>query len=78
MNMEKEIKKSMCGERIKKGICPRCRGTGFSRAFNRKSRYSEKIRKRAKSLVEQGLTLRVIAKKLNINHPQTIRNILRV
>lgn len=67
----------MHGKRIKiKGICPRCRGTGKARAFNRKSKYTEKDRKRAEKLFDKKLTLREIAKKMKIKHPQTIKNIL--
>ena len=60
----------------KKGICPRCLGTGFSRQFNREQKYDEKLRLKAEKLFEKGLSLRLIAKELKINHPQTIKNIL--
>jgi DNA-binding LacI/PurR family transcriptional regulator len=67
------------GKRIKgKGICPRCHGTGNSRAFNRYSKYSKITREKAQELIAKGFTLRYIARKLKINHPQTIKNIVRV
>lgn len=67
----------MFGKRIKqKGICPRCKGTGKARAFNRFPKYSEKVRNKAEKLFDKGFTLREIAKKLKIKHPQTIKNIL--
>ena len=61
---------------IKKGICPRCNGTGKARQFNRLQKYSEKLRIKAEKLHNKGFTLREIAKKLRLNHPQTIKNIL--
>lgn len=65
------------GKRItKKGICPRCCGTGKARTFNRQEKYPEKIRIKAEKLFDMGLTLRNIAQKLKISHPQTIKNIL--
>lgn len=67
----------MQGKRVKtKTICPRCNGTGFARNFNRNQKYSEKTRQKAEVLFDQGLTLREIAKRLKIKHPQTVRNIL--
>lgn len=58
------------------GICPRCHGTGKARLFNRSSKYNEKIRDKAVELYDKNFSLREIAKKLKINHPQTIKNIL--
>lgn len=67
---------SFHGKRIKKGICPRCNGTGFSRAFNRESKFSSDTRIRAEKLFNEGVTLRGIAKELGLKHPQTIKFIL--
>jgi hypothetical protein len=66
------------GERIKtKGVCPRCLGTGKARAYNRKQKYDQKIRDKCAKLFDKGLTLREIANKLGLNHPQTVKNIMR-
>ena len=59
-----------------KRVCPRCHGTGVSRAFNRLPKYSERTRDKAAKLFDAGLSLRQIAKKLHINSPQTVKNIL--
>ena len=59
-----------------KTTCPRCHGTGKARAFNRNQKYSEKLRERIKKLYDKGYSLRKIANKLALNHPQTVKNIL--
>ena len=65
------------GKRKKElGICPRCKGTGKSRQFNRSPKYSEAVRTKAEKLFDKNLSLREIAKRLKIKHPQTIKNIL--
>lgn len=64
------------GKRKTKSICPRCQGTGYSRAFNRNPKYSEKIKDRAEKLFLVGHTLREIADELDLKHPQTVKNIL--
>ena len=67
----------MQGKKIKtKCVCPRCGGTGKARQFNRVEKYNDKVRQRAIVLFDKGLSLREIATKLKINHPQTIKNIL--
>jgi transposase-like protein len=60
----------------KKGICQRCNGTGFSRQFNRNPKYSKEIRKKCVELFDKDLSLREIAKRLKLKHPQTVKNIL--
>lgn len=67
----------MQGKVIKKvGRCPRCGGTGRARQFNKEQKYNEKTRTRAAVLYESGVSLRVIAKRLGIKHPQTVKNII--
>lgn len=61
---------------VKSGVCPRCRGTGRARVFNRRPKYSEALRATAGRLHDRGLSLRAIAKRLRLPHPQTVKNIL--
>ena len=63
-------------ETNKESICPRCNGTGHSRAFNRRPKFSEEVRNKAIELFDKKLPLREIAKKFKIKHTQTIKNIL--
>ena len=62
--------------RLIKTVCPRCRGTGFARAYNREKKYSDKIKQKAIRLRKEGLTLRAIGKILNIKHPQSVNNLI--
>jgi hypothetical protein len=59
-----------------KETCPRCNGTGYSRAFNRRPKYGLKVKNKAIALFDKGWSYRQIATKLNIKHPQTIFNII--
>lgn len=61
---------------VKKKVCPRCNGTGISRAFNRHPKYSEAVRVQAATLWDKGFSLREIAAKLHLKHPQTVKNLL--
>lgn len=58
-------------------ICPRCKGTGFARGYNKTSKYSDEIREKAEFLYQIGMTYRQVAKELNIKHPQTVKNLFR-
>lgn len=57
-------------------VCPRCHGTGKSRDFNKEPKYSYELQKRAGKLYAKGFSLREVAKKLGLSHPQIVKNIL--
>ena len=60
-----------------KTVCPRCKGTGFARAYNREPIYSDIIKRKAIRLRGEGLTLRAIGKILGVKHPQSVSNLIK-
>ena len=64
------------GKRITNETCPRCKGTGIARSFKRGNKYPKSIVNKATKLFESGLSLRAIAKKLDIKHPYTVQKLL--
>ena len=65
------------GKRVGKGVCPRCHGSGLSRAFNRKEKFNKTIIRKTMKLFKNNLPLREIAEKIGVKHPQTVKYILK-
>ena len=68
------MKKEILISKIKQK-CPLCQGSGFI-LRPRHSTYTLQQIKTAKKMYARGYTLRDIGKKIGVNHPQKVKNLI--
>ena len=57
--------------------CPTCLGVGKVKVISLFGHYTPEVRKKARELYRQGLTLRKIGEIIGVNHPQKVMSLIK-
>ena len=63
--------------KIKYKKCPTCLGVGKIKTFPTWTHYAPEIRRKARRLYREGVSLRKIGKEIGVNHPQKVYSLIK-